>query len=247
MPAKQFTTPPNFIRLTTIPANAENLTGRRFARFRVDEYAGIVDNGPRRRVHHWICQCDCGEWRVISGIKLRGGDQVSCGCFNRETVRTRNLTHGQCRTPLYSRWTDMHTRCYNPKWKQYADYGGRGIEVLEPWKSSFEAFAADMGEPPTPQHQLDRIDNEGPYCKENCRWVTLKANQRNKRSNHTLEYNGESHITIEWEELLSLPKGAIWKRMHRGYSIGQALGFEPKPAGKKRGRKHKIHATLTAT
>ena len=85
----------------------------------------------------------------------------------------------------------MKHRCLNPNAKKYADYGGRGIKICDRWLESFENFYRDMGERPSKKHSIDRIDNNGNYCPENCRWVTMKEQARNKRTNRTMLYNGK--------------------------------------------------------
>lgn len=89
--------------------------------------------------------------------------------------------HGMSKTPIYQKWRDMRKRCYHPNNIQYENYGGRGIEVCEEWKVSFLQFYSDMGDPPTSNHQLDRIDNDGNYEPSNCKWATPSENSSNKR------------------------------------------------------------------
>ena len=90
------------------------------------------------------------------------------------------IKHNMCGTRIYKKWKQMKSRCYNKSYQHYDRYGGRGIKVCDEWKDNFLQFYKDMGEPPTTNHQLDRINNDGDYCKENCRWVTPSENCYNR-------------------------------------------------------------------
>jgi hypothetical protein len=130
-------------------------------------------------------------------------------------------THGMSDTTQYSNWASMHTRCSNPRGDSYPNYGGRGIKVCARWKS-FEAFYEDMG--PCPKGmQIDRIDNDGDYEPENCRWVTPTRNQRNRRSNRMLTYMGETLCVADWADRLELSREMIYFRLARGWTTERAL------------------------
>jgi hypothetical protein len=133
-------------------------------------------------------------------------------------------------TPEYSSWRSALQRCCDPTFVYYSYYGGRGITVCERWRD-FSNFYADMGPRPTPQHTLDRIDNDGPYAPKNCRWATRQEQARNRRSNRMLTHNGETLCLSEWAERIDLPANALYMRLYNGWSTEQAL-TRPRSKGK---------------
>lgn len=156
-----------------------NLDGKRFGRWLVTGRAETV------ALHtFWFCHCDCGATRAVRTKSLLRGASTSCGCFNRDVVgqiaASTNRRHGMTRTPTYTSWQAMRTRCENPRRIGFANYGGRGIAICERWHS-FENFLADMGERPIGA-SLDRLNNDGNYEPGNCRWATRCEQNRNRRS-----------------------------------------------------------------
>jgi hypothetical protein len=156
-----------------------DITGQRFGRWTV--LALHPQRAHSGRQAMWLCRCRCGAERILLGQSLRRGDSTSCGCFRQEVLKKRNATHRLSRTRIYRIWTNMKTRCFNPRHRSYADYGGRGITVCDRWRESFSAFYADMGDPPNRFYSLDRIDNNGNYEPDNCRWATPLMQTHNQR------------------------------------------------------------------
>lgn len=156
----------------------KNEIGNKYGRLTVLSYNG--SNNDKKAI--WECRCDCGNKIIVSGKNLRAGNTVSCGCYKQES----RTIHGKYNHPCYKTWIDMMKRCYNKNSKHYKDYGGRGIEVCENWKRANE-FLKDMlidYETHKSLHnttQLDRINNNKGYCKDNCRWVTAMENANNTR------------------------------------------------------------------
>jgi hypothetical protein len=166
--------------------------GDRFGRLTIiNEMRILIEpSGIRRR--RFKLQCDCGKVCEARLLSLTSGNTRSCGCLLVEIRRVASRTHGHARTPIYVIWIDMIQRCENPSRKSYRHYGGRGIKVCERWHT-FENFLADMGERPSPQHQLNRLNNEGDYEPGNVEWTDdLKAQKRNqrRRSNYASRYYG---------------------------------------------------------
>lgn len=163
----------------------------------------------------YACRCDCGSVREVNIQILRSGRAKGCGC--------RLFKHGMRHTPLYGVWQAMINRCHNPNVDRFRDYGGRGIKVCDRWRGSFQAFFDDMGDRPSDDHQIDRIDNDGDYEPGNCRWVPRKDQQRNKRNNHLIEWKGETRTLVEWAAFLGISRKALSWRIHSGWTIEEAF------------------------
>ena len=172
--------------------------------------------------------CDCGKETIVYESNL-GKCTFSCGCLSRDKSKEHNSKHGQSRTRLFTIWSGMRHRCRNPKLREYPDYGGRGIKVCKEWDDSFEAFRDwAMSHGYTEELTLDRIDNDGNYEPSNCRWITMKEQQANKRNNVLLTYNGETHIAKEWARRTGLSYRLIMCRLHYGWSAERTLSTPPR-------------------
>lgn len=158
----------------------KDLTGQRFGRLVVVRRA---ENDAHQNTR-WLCRCECGMERVVLGKNLRNGSTRSCGCLHDEKARERMTklctTHGHSDSPLYRVRNAMIERCYRPSCRGFPRYGGRGITVCDEWRRSFAAFYEwAMSHGYAPGLQIDRIDNDGPYTPENCRFVTPRDNVLN--------------------------------------------------------------------
>ena len=194
-----------------------DLTGQRFTRLVAQSF---VREGKRT---YWNCLCDCGKPHRIESRHLRSGRGKSCGCLMAELSGARNASHRMTGTRVYRSWASMLQRCYRVTDTAYARYGGRGITVCERWRHSFENFLADMGEPPSPKHTLDRCENSGNYEPGNCRWATKKEQARNTRRNVRYEVDGISLTLPEWSERNGVPLVTIRKRLQAGRPIRVAV------------------------
>jgi hypothetical protein len=200
-----------------------DLTGSAYGRLTVVSRAENT-KGNRRAV--WNCICECGNTTKSGGDALRIGKTNSCGCLKNELsaerIATINTTHGKCKTPEYSVWTGMLSRCRNDNEKQYHRYGGRGISVCERWLS-FENFLEDMGECPKGM-SIERLDNDGNYEPSNCKWVTRHEQDRNKSTNTTITYNGVTMILTDWARQIGMPVWKLSQRLHRdGLQFSEAI------------------------
>ena len=206
--------------------SAENLTGRTFGRLTV-LYRVENDSSGKPK---WLCKCECGNMKAVSAKHLKHGDVKSCGCLPKEHAKTLhkiNETHGKSNTRLYQVWEGMKQRC-RPTSK---NYGARGIKMCKEWEN-FEPFfewAMSNGYDPGAkrlQCTLDRIDVNGDYCPENCRWIDNLSQQNNRQDNHKITFNGETHTLAEWSRILHMKNETLIARIERyGWSVEKALSI----------------------
>lgn len=195
-----------------------DMSGRVFGRLTVLKLLGRAKWGD----WFWECRCECGVIKKCLGSALRSGNTRSCGCLVIDTQRSRKTTHGGSYSETYSIWNDMRYRCLNKNHQAYHNYGGRGITVCERWLK-FENFLADMGERP-PGLTIDRKDNNGNYCPENCRWATRKEQANNSRHNRLITFNGKTLNMSQWANALGMSTDRLDGRINKlGWTIERAL------------------------
>lgn len=209
----------------TLRNNLEDLTGKRFGKLIVLEYAY-----SKNKTRHWKCLCDCGNYSYPSSNSLSMGHTKSCGCLNYEPTST---THGLSKkTPLYFVWKELRHRCSNPKHKSYKDYGARGILVCKEWEDFkvFYDWAIESGYKEETLSNgknkltIDRIDVNGNYEPSNCRFITNKEQARNKRNNVKVVYNGKEENLRDLCEKLNVDYSLVYDRVHcYNWAIKDAL------------------------
>lgn len=197
---------------------AIDMTGQVCGRLTVIERSGSTAQG----LATWKCQCSCGVIVTVAGGHLRSGASTSCGCAQRDLMRTRQTTHGMHGTTIYIRWQSMINRCEVPTSTNYIYYGARGIKVCERWHS-FELFYEDMNAGFSDDLQIDRIDSTKNYEPGNCRWATVTEQARNRRSNRAITWKGRTKIIVEWSEETRIPATTILGRLNDGWDIERAL------------------------
>ena len=198
-----------------------------FIEAEAEPYVLAAGTRDAKRFPQWVCRCLCPEgkvWTVIEG-NITQGKVISCGCLGKKHRTEAVTTHGMADTSEYRSWQDMRNRCNDPKNKKYKDYGARGIKVCEEWNQSFEAFFRDMGLKPSPEHTLERADNDGNYLKPNCFWATRQVQANNRRSNRWITYKGERVTLAEAIRRSGLPVSTVDRRIRRG--LPEDRWFEP--------------------
>lgn len=213
----------------------QNLTGLEFGRLTVLSYAG-QSKGERSL---WTCKCICGTIKIITGRHLKKSTQ-SCGCLTKEVNSARckitSVKHGMSKSITYISWQLMKNRCTNPAAPFYERYGGRGIKVCNRWldkENGFTNFYEDMGERRSKAYSIDRIDNDGNYEPENCRWATRTEQTRNRRNTRRLMFNGKEHSVQQLAEILNLTTTSIYFRLYSGWTLEQILST---PFGKRKSK-----------
>lgn len=172
----------------------------------------------KRTYNYYVCKCTCGRTCVVEEGHLRTGHTVSCGCYRKDKLsRSIPRKHGLSKHPLYNVWVRMRARCYNKNYPTYKHYGGRGIGVCPEWRDSPVEFIkwAEKNHLDTNKGlSIDRIDNDGDYSPENCRVANLITQGNNKRNNHKVTYNGETHTVTEWSRITGISVNALLYRLN---------------------------------
>ena len=198
-----------------------DIAGQRFGRLTV------VSRGERHGKYtgaYWLCKCDCGAMVTVPGSRLRCGETRSCGCLHRDMMK-KDPEEKHTGTRLYRIWQGMKRRTMTATNPRYEDYGGRGITVCPEWRDSFEAFRDwALANGYRDDLTIDREDNDGPYCPENCRWASYLVQGNNTRRNRRIEYNGEVHTLTEWAAIKGMKVQTLANRLNEyGWPIEKAL------------------------
>lgn len=205
-----------------------DLTGQKFGRLTVIERAGSNSNGRAL----WRCHCECGNEIIRTGNTLLQGNTKSCGCLVADASSEngkKRATHGLSNSRLFHVWMDMRVRCRDKNEKSYKNYGGRGIKVCEEWNNDFLSFyewSISSGydeSAPRGSYTLERINTNGDYSPENCKWVTMQEQQNNKRCNRFITYNGKTQTMAQWARELNINYTLLKSRFRSGWSVEKAF------------------------
>jgi len=183
-----------------------DMFGKKYGRLTVIEIYGADEKG--RKI--LSCVCDCGNLVKVMAYSIISENTKSCGCFSIECIITgNNYKHGMCQTPEYKTWCGIIKRVENINSGDYKDYGGRGIKISKIWRKDFRNFLNDMGKRPSPRHSIERINNNGNYCKSNCKWADDNEQSRNKRNNILIMRGNRVMIFQDWVNKLGITKSAF--------------------------------------
>lgn len=178
----------------------------------------------------WRCslyQCSCGTISTLNNSAVKNNKTRSCGCLRKEgkwpVKRSAHSNPDPLVRKAYRTWVNIRTRCKTKSPEMFKKYGSRGISVCERWEESLQNFMDDMGLPPSLDHSIDRIDNNGNYTPENCRWATTCIQSRNKRNTRYIEINGITKTLAEWMEHYGVNFGTVYDRLLRGWPAKEAF------------------------
>lgn len=196
-----------------------NIVGKRFGRLTVLSYSH-----NKGYTKYFLCKCDCGNQKIIAKNALTRGKQISCGCARKERIANLNkLPDGYCR--LGKIFRSMKYRCYNQSSNHYHRYGGRGIKICDEWLSdidSFRKWSIDNGY--ADGLTIDRIDNDGDYSPDNCRWITREEQLNNTSRSVMLSYDGKTQTMTQWAKELNMPTSTLFNRLKvLGWSAERSL------------------------
>lgn len=211
----------------------EKLIGSRIGRLTIVSCLGVCAVNRKIPVIMFLCRCDCGNEATVSKASLtKRLPTQSCGCLAKDinAERFRGMAkHGMTNSLEYSSWRAMLTRCGFKNYHAYNRYGGRGIKVCDRWLKNFENFYADMGKKPSPKSTLDRIDNDGDYSPENCRWADVSTQSINRSTNRVISFRGKTQRITQWADELGVNVSILCKRFSRGWSVEEVLTTELNP------------------
>lgn len=209
-------------------AKAKDLTGKKFGRLTV--IRRVENKGPHAA---WLCVCECGNYVTVPGRYLREGTKKSCGCLRKEIMKKQKygLRHGCVHTRLYKAWNNMIQRTSNPNKTEYEQYGGRGIKACQEWRDSFEEFRDwAMANGYRDDLTLDRIDVNGPYSPENCRWSDVYTQANNRSDNRFITYKGKTQTMAQWAREIGIKPKTLSARINGlGWDIERAIETPVKP------------------
>jgi len=190
-----------------------DLTGHKFGRLTAIKFVKFSNN----KTTYWLCECDCGNKKLIQYESLVTKKTVSCGCFRKEINKTKFTTHGKSKSKIYKIWQSMKERCGNKNNKDYGNYGDRGIKICKRW-GNFINFYSDMGNKPH-NFTIERIDNNKGYSPENCRWASWLEQQNNRRDNRRVSFDNKMLTISQWSRKLKVHPQTLYSRINNNRGL----------------------------
>lgn len=218
-----------------------DLTGQRFGHLTVVEFVGRRRHPGGGVSSMWKCQCECGNECIVSNSGLRSGTQ-SCGCKRIKRGKESHLyKHGESNTRLYKIWSDMKKRCYSKNYKDFNNYGGKGVRICDEWigengYESFRDWAISHGYDENAEEgkcTIDRINVDGNYEPKNCRWADASEQANNRTTSRFLTYKGVTHTVAEWAKILNVPYARLQSRIYLGWSAEDTIEIGKLKANRK--------------
>jgi len=216
-----------------IDKNYQDFVSETFGRLTTIGPKFVLRSQTGKTQAYQVCQCECGSCSVYLVSNLRKSNSTQCNkCATIQRGNSKRIHGDSGKTKEYKAWKHIKERCYNKNDRRYSDWGGRGIKVcdrwLEPNGQGYINFLADIGRCPPECNSIDRKDNDGNYCPENCRWATTKQQSRNQRTNRTITAFGKTQCVAAWAEELGISAGMLYRRIYRGWSAEEILTAPPK-------------------
>lgn len=209
----------------------QDRTGQVIGRLKVIRRAPDFTSASGKHRTMWQCQCECGNIVTVRSDCLNGNHTLSCGCYHSDVVSEymSNLVRVvdyDSKERLHNIWYLMHYRCNNPKFHEYNNYGGRGIQVCDEWENiegyfNFKKWALNNGY--ADNLTIDRINVDGNYEPSNCRWIPKIEQAGNKRTNRFIKFNGHTATIAEWSRITNIPYKTLHRRLQSGWGVEDAL------------------------
>jgi hypothetical protein len=198
---------------------ADSMIGKKFGKLTVIDKLPSDRHGARA-----LCKCDCGATKVAYLYRLKSGANQSCGCTNRDRLTKMHFKHGMTNTRLFRIWSSMRERCTNSNAINYKNYGGRGIAICKEWDEFIPFMEWALSNGYNYALAIDRIDNDGNYSPDNCRWVTPAENSNHKRNSVILSYGGKTQTISQWADEYGIGRSTLRNRiLNYGWEISDAL------------------------
>lgn len=187
-----------------------DITGNRYGRLTVIREVERIRYASGNSHRVWECLCDCGNIIRCTTDRLRRGNTKSCGCLRKEITSKKNYKHGGTKTKLYRIWDEMNGRCFCKTNKAYKNYGARGIRVCDEWRKNFSLFRSwALSNGYQEGLTIERIDNNGNYCPDNCKWIPKSEQPKNRRNCHLITFNGKTQTLSEWSRELHVDRECV--------------------------------------